>query len=230
MRAAQRPKRAESRGEAGSAQEGRRDGPDGDGGQTLQWEGALRQEPLVEPDQYRRADANPERDPQRDVALHLAPAPGRSHFDRERVERGGADAERRAGEHPVRQHRRAGGGQQQRRRAGQQDEGEHEGHAPPERVQDPAAEGTHTELGNAGGAEHESDAAGIVALVVQEQGQHRDDAEMAGRPQEQTAHEGEHVPLERHRRRPVGHASVTRAFTISFTALLRVRPLPAAVE
>jgi hypothetical protein len=60
-------------------------------------------------------------------------------------------------------------------------------------------------LGDAGGPEREADAAGVVALVMQEQGQHGEDTEMAGRPQQQPADEREHVACERHGRVVMTH-------------------------
>ena len=185
------------------AHERDRDGADGDRGQPLGREGARGLQASVEPHRYRRPDPDTQREPQRHIALHLAATTGRGHLDRHGVERGGAQAEGNSGEHPVRQHRPAGGGKEQGRRAGEQDQGEREGRPPPEGVDDPAREGTHAQLGHAGGSERGSDAPGVVALVVQEQRQHREDAEMAGRPQEQAARQREDVAGER-RRRAVG--------------------------
>ena len=173
--------------------------------ETLRRWGALRQQALVQRHRDRRPDTYAERQPYRHVALHLAAAFDRCHLDRQRVERGGADAERGAREHPVGKHRPPGGNKEQRRRDGEEKEGEHEGHPAPEGVGDPAGKGTRNELGHPGRPQDEADAAGVEALIVQEQGKHGQHTEMAGRPQQAAAGERDDIASERHRL----HAALT---------------------
>jgi hypothetical protein len=165
--------------------------------ETLRRAGALRQQALVQRHRDRRPDPDAESEPHRHVALHLTAAFDRGHLDHEGIERGGADAERGAREHPVGKHDPAGGNKEQPCRDGEEKEGEDEGHAAPEGVGDPAGERARAELGETGGSKDEANAASVGALVVQEQGQDGQHAEMAGRPQQAPAGERDDVARER---------------------------------
>ena len=196
MTAAQRSSGADGREEARPAQQRDHGSADGDRVETRRRQRARVRQALVQGHGDRRSDARPEREAERDVALDLALASGRGHLDRQRVERRGPDAERHAGEHAIGQHDPRARRDEQRTGAREHAQGEHERDPPPERVDDPATERAHAQLGDARDAEREADGAGIVALVVQEQRQHGEHAEMTRRPQEQPAGEGEDVARE----------------------------------